>query len=77
MLRTDPFDDAEMYLEMDELWSSRDQVQTELKKPINNHIEILHEIHTPFKTIWSVNTWAGRIIAAFFFYTLNNDPVRQ
>ena len=45
MFRMNPFDDAEMHLEMDELRSSRDQSRTELKKSITDQTGILHEIH--------------------------------
>jgi C-terminal processing protease CtpA/Prc len=44
MFRTDPFDDAEMRLDMDDLQSSIDQARTELKTFRNDHKEIPHEV---------------------------------
>jgi predicted metalloprotease with PDZ domain len=44
MFRTDPFDDAEMRLEMDEPLPEIDQVKRELEKPTKNFIGCEHEI---------------------------------
>jgi membrane-associated protease RseP (regulator of RpoE activity) len=44
MFRINPFDDAEMHLDMDELRSNLDQVQIELRKSIKNNKEIELEI---------------------------------
>lgn len=44
MFRTDPFDDAEMYLDIDELQFNLEQVQIELKKSMKNNKEIQYEI---------------------------------
>jgi C-terminal processing protease CtpA/Prc len=44
MFQSDPLDDVEMHLEMDEIRSNLNQAQTKLKKSLNDHKSIPHEI---------------------------------
>jgi predicted metalloprotease with PDZ domain len=44
MFRTNPFDDAEMHLDMDELRSNLDQIQIEVEKPVIYNEAVPHEI---------------------------------
>jgi hypothetical protein len=49
MFRMNPFDDAEMQLEMDNLRSSFDQAQIELRRSIHDYKGISHEIQNHIK----------------------------